>query len=310
MKQIPLLSLLLIIFVFEAYSHQNPFRRPARPSASQQDSTRKTAAGPKNAPSDANNSVRSRLWKHLPFGRPILTGQRVLTGKLSSVLRSIKADPRPSTFAVLLTFAFLYGIIHSLGPGHAKTLFASHGLSRRSSRRNTWIAATIFSLTHTGSAVILFTVVKLLSGTGRGEQELFTHDMMVLSGILIIVAGSIIMTSSFLERKARKAAGTVLRRSTSLPAVAVMAGLAPCPGAFLILTFSHIIGILPVGIAAVAAVSLGMAITVSLAGIAGSSIGNTLSTGKNSLILQKIGSLIRFPAAGMIIAVGILMLLG
>ena len=301
MKCLVLFSLLLTLFSSGGHAQQNPFRRPA---ATQQDSmtTPKTTPSPK--------STGSKLWKIIPFGRTLLSGQRILIGKLSSMLRSLKASPHPSTFAMLLLFAFLYGIIHSLGPGHAKTLFASHGLARGSPHRKTWIAGMLFSVTHTGSAILLFTVFRLLLGSSRSERDAFSHDMMVVSGILITVAGIIILFSSLLEKKAQSAAGTLLLRSTGLRTVAVIAGLAPCPGAFLILTFSHIVGILPVGIAAVVAVSLGMSITVSFAGMAGSGIGKRITTREHHQWLSISGTIIRYIAAVMIITVGLLMAFG
>lgn len=301
MKCLVLFSLLLTLFSSGGYAQQNPFRRPA---VNQQDSlvTPKAAHSPKSA--------ESKLWNIIPFGRTLLSGQRILIGKLSSMLRSLKTSPHPSTFAMLLLFAFLYGIIHSLGPGHAKTLFASHGLSRGSPHRKTWIAGILFSVTHTGSAILLFAVFRFLLGSGQSERDTFSHDMMVVSGILITVAGIIILFSSLLEKKAQSAAGTLLRRSTGLMTVAVIAGLAPCPGAFLILTFSHIIGILPVGIAAVVAVSLGMSITVSFAGMAGSGFSKRISNENGSTLLHGIGSVIRYLAAAMIIAIGLLMAVG
>jgi ABC-type nickel/cobalt efflux system permease component RcnA len=246
---------------------------------------------------------KSGLWKLIPFSRELLTGQRFLIGKLSSALRAIKAHPHPSTVAVLLLFAFLYGIIHSIGPGHAKTLFISHGLSRASPFRATWIAGAIFSLTHTGSAVVLFMVFRILLGLGQKERDAFSHDMIVVSGILIIIAGIIIIISSLLEKKAHSAASRLLKRSTELIPVAIIAGLAPCPGAFLILTFSSVIQILPIGIAAVAAVSLGMAITVSFAG-------KTVSSRDNHPLWSTAATVIRYLAAVIIITIGLLMVIG
>ena len=299
--------ILLLIGFHAGLAQQNPFRRPASAGTDTVDLSRKS---PPEMPVKKNNSGK-RLWKLVPFGRELLSTQRSLSGKLSSTLRAIKADPGPVTIAVLLFFAFLYGIIHSLGPGHAKTLFISHGLSRASPIRANWIGGAVFSITHTGSAIVLFLVFRMALGWKQSRSDSFSQDMIMVSGILIIAAGIIVIISSVLEKKAQYAAGTFLRRSTGLIPVAVIAGLAPCPGAFLILTFSNIIGILPVGIAAVAAVSLGMAITVSLAGIAGSSIGNKLGDrGERRQTWCIVGTVVRYLAAGVIIAVGLLMVTG
>lgn len=304
MIKIVLLCLILTGF-YSVHAQQNPFRRPTSVKTDTVDDTRKNPS----VKSIKNVKSSNRIWKIIPFGRQLLSAQRTLSGKLSKTLRAIKAHPHPSTIAVLLFFAFIYGIIHSLGPGHAKTLFISHGVTRGSRHRATWIAGAVFSLTHTGTAILLFSIFKLLLGLQTHEQDIFSRNMITISGILIIIAGIIIIISSMLEKSAHTAAGRLLRRSTGLVPVAVIAGLAPCPGAFLIMTFSNVIGVLPVGVAAVIAVSLGMAVTVSFAGMAGSSIGKTVSGRNSHRIWYIIGNTVRYLAAGSIISIGLMMVL-
>lgn len=302
MRSSPILLFLLLIFLC-GYAQQNPFRRP---NSGKDD----TVAVSRIKQSVKTGKDENILWKMIPFSRELLSWQRILSGKLSSLLRNIKTHPRPSTVALLLLIAFFYGIIHSIGPGHAKTIFISHGLSRVTPHCDTWIAGAVFSITHCGSAIILFTVLKTVLGGGQREHDMFSEDVAVLSGILIMVAGVIIVISSLLENKVHFMAGKLLRRSTGLVPVAAVAGLVPCPGAFLVLTFSGVIGILPAGIAAVAAISAGMAITVSLAGMAGSSMGKLMEGGKNSRIGHVAGAVIRYTAAGVIIAIGAIMVSG
>jgi ABC-type nickel/cobalt efflux system permease component RcnA len=305
MKQTFFICLVLILSQ-SVFPQQNPFRRPAPVTTNSQ------PPPPGNTPEKTAKTNRSgnRLWKIIPFNREILSAQRALSGKLSSTLRAIKADPGPGTVAILLFFAFLYGIIHSLGPGHAKTLFISHGLSRASPMRATWLGGAVFSITHTGSAIVLFLVFRMALGWKQGQSDVLSEKMVMVSGILIIAAGIIIVLSSVLEKRAQRTAGTFLLHSSGLIPVAVIAGLAPCPGAFLILTFSTVIGILPVGIAAVAAVSSGMAITVSLAGMAGSSIGKSVGNRNSHPVWHIAATGIRYGAAGIIIAIGLLMVTG
>ncbi|MBN1603726.1 MAG: hypothetical protein JW915_19090 [Chitinispirillaceae bacterium] len=297
----------LLLLCFETGNSQLAFRNSA---AASNDSTYSRGRN-KTETSAKKTGSNTRLWGLIPFSRELLSAQRTLSGKLSSTLRAIKAKPGPVTVATLLFFAFLYGILHSLGPGHAKMLFISHGLSRASPFRTMWLAGALFSLTHAGSAIVLFIVFRKLLGLGQSHSDAFSQDMITMSGILIIVAGSMIFISSILEKKAQNTAGTILHRSSGIIPVAIVAGLAPCPGAFLILTFSSIIHLLPVGIAAVAAVSIGMAITVSFAGMAGSSLGKAVTgKGGDHHIWHRIGTLIRYLAALIIILVGLLMILG
>ena len=121
-----------------------------------------------------------------------------------------------------------------------------------------------------------------------------------------MVAGAIIILSTFLEKAAHSLAGSLLSRSSHLAFVAILAGVAPCPGAFLILAFSSIIGILHIGIAAVIAVSLGMAITVSVAGTVGSIMGSTLIRATKRPLWRFMGKGIRYLGGIIIAAIGAL----
>ncbi|MBN1574993.1 MAG: hypothetical protein JW913_00470 [Chitinispirillaceae bacterium] len=250
------------------------------------------------------------FWKHLPFSGTLLSLQRDLSAKLSQRLRRIMEQPKPSSIAGLLIMAFFYGIIHSLGPGHAKALFVSHGLTQATSFRSTWVAGAVFSLTHTGSSILLFFVVRAAFGGGLAESEIYSSRFITLSGVLVMVAGGIILFSSVIEGAANSVAGRLLRGSSSLPMVAVIAGIAPCPGVFLILSFSSIIGILHVGLAAVIAVSIGMAITVSIAGTVGSAVGGTVIRQSDRTFLPKLIKGIRCLGGVLILAIGALIAFG
>ncbi|MFW6254840.1 MAG: nickel/cobalt transporter [Chitinivibrionales bacterium] len=246
-------------------------------------------------------------WSHIPFADKLLSLQRNLTGKLSGSLREIKTSPGPGPIIGLLLMAFIYGVIHSLGPGHAKVLFMSHTLSRPTPVKAAWGAGTIFSATHTGMAILIFLVLRKLLGLGQVQSELYSSRLLMLSGVLIMVAGAMVLFSSYLEDIAQSAAGRIVRGASSLPAVAVVAGLAPCPGAFLILTFSSIIGILHVGILAVVAVSLGMALTVSVIGSLGGVIGGSLFQEKNRPAMQLLQKGARFLGGAAIVLIGAMM---
>jgi nickel/cobalt exporter len=245
------------------------------------------------------------VWKYLPFSRTLLSLQRDLSAKLSHRLRKIKERPNPAAIAGLLILAFLYGIIHSLGPGHAKALFVSHGLTRATPLRSTWVAGAVFSFTHTGSSMLLFFVVRAALGGGLAESEMYSARFTALGGVLIMAAGGIIIFSSMIEKAAHSLAGRLLHRSSSLPMVAVMAGIAPCPGAFLILSFSSI-----VGIAAVIAVSVGMAIIVSVAGTVGSTVGRIIVRQDSRTVWHTFIKVIRCLGGVLILAIGAVMAFG
>jgi hypothetical protein len=130
----------VILCYLYGYAQQNPFRSPS-PAP---DTIRNQSASPQRSYVPRKKMV----WKYLPFSRTLLSLQRDLSAKLSHRLRKIKERPNPAAIAGLLILAFLYGIIHSLGPGHAKALFVSHGLTRATPLRSTWVAGCFFIYPH------------------------------------------------------------------------------------------------------------------------------------------------------------------
>jgi nickel/cobalt exporter len=293
----------VILCCLYGYAQQNPFRSPSPVP----DTIRNQSHISPQRPSVQGKKI---VWKYLPFSRTLVLLQRDLSAKLSHRLRKIKERPNPAAIAGLLILAFLYGIIHSLGPGHAKALFVSHGLTRATPLRSTWVAGAVFSFTHTGSSMMLFFVVRTALGGGLAESEMYSAHFTALGGILIMVAGGVIIFSSMIEQAAQSIAGRLLRGSSSLPTIAVMAGIAPCPGAFLILSFSSIVGIISIGIAAVIAVSIGMAIIVSIAGTVGSTVGKIIVRQDNRTVWHTFIKVIRCLGGVLILAIGAVMAFG
>jgi ABC-type nickel/cobalt efflux system permease component RcnA len=209
----------------------------------------------------------------------------------------------------LLLLSFIYGIVHSLGPGHAKVLFLSHTLARPATIRQTWLAGGLFSLTHAGTSIVLFLVLRLLLGAGQGEIDRYSRNIVRLSGGLVLAAGVLIVVSDRLERVVHTSVQRLAKRASGLSTVAVFAGLAPCPGAFLILVFTSILGMLPAGLIAVGAVSAGMAVTVSSVTTAGGLLAARVATHHPTRRAAVAGRILRLAGAGMIMLLGVAMML-
>ena len=302
MMQFKYCLLFLLCAVTFSFGQRNPFRAPSADTVA--------AVSKVRSPEHRKCNIRNAFWKRLPFSGAVMTAQRGLTAKLSRSLNAVKGRYDPAAVAGLLLLAFIYGIIHSIGPGHAKTLFISHGLTGATPVRQTWIAGALFAFAHTGMAILLFVVLRKLLGLGQTDSESYSAEFMTLSGILIMVAGVVVIISPFIEKAAQSAVGAFIKKTSGLSTLAVAAGIAPCPGAFLILSFANIIGVFHIGIAAVIAVSLGMMITVSIAGMLGGLIG-TAAAGKTGRPAWKyVNKIVRSLAGAIIISIGALMALG
>lgn len=260
----------------------------------------------KNEKPESADQEKNSQWFRTPFAKELLTLQHKLTNELSGLLRTIQKEKNPASVAAMVLLAFIYGIIHSLGPGHAKVLFASHAASQPTSLRSTWKAGAIFSITHIGSAILLFAVMRLILGISHTQSDVYSSRLLSLSGVLIIVAGMIVIFSSLIEESLQSMAKRFLGRLSSINSIAIIAGLAPCPGAFLVLVFSSMIGILHIGILAAAAISVGMALTVSIAGSLGSFISFSLHRKKADTFMRFFQQGIRYAGGVVIVLVGIL----
>lgn len=293
---------LLLALFSAALAHGNPFRSSSPDSTEHHDAA---AIRPQTETTPASGGIRRKL----PFVHTIFAWQRTLTSRLSARLRSIRHQPGAMAVAGLLLLSFIYGIVHSLGPGHAKMLFLSHTLARPATIRQTWLAGGLFSLTHAGTSIALFLVLRLLLGAGQGEIDRYSTNMLRLSGALVLAAGVLIVVSDRLERMVNTSVRRLAKRASTLSTVAVFAGLAPCPGAFLILVFTSILGMLPAGLLAVGAVSLGMAVTVSVVTTAGGLLAARVAADHPTRRVAMAGTLLRRAGAVAIMLLGVAMML-
>ncbi len=295
--------MLICVLVTVADAHSNPFRSPASAVDTAKNENRAHAHTAENPAVDRRPAAR------LPFMQKLFAYQGKLTSRLSRYFREVKEQRGVLTIAGLLLLSFFYGVIHSLGPGHAKALFISHTITRPTPVHRIIVAAALFSATHAGIAIALFLTLRMLLGLGQGDVELYSQKMLAVSGVLVLIAGLFLAASSSIENKAESSLKRTLHGASSLQAVAVFAGLAPCPGAFLILVFTSIIGILPIGLFAVGAVSVGMAATVSVIASAGGLLSNRLARKKFKRSHALLGKALRLAGAGAIATIGVLMIL-
>jgi nickel/cobalt exporter len=180
------------------------------------------------------------------------------------------------TWLTIFGLSFLYGFIHAIAPGHRKTIISSYFLAQDSKFMYGLLLAVLFTFLHAGSGVgivlILYIVIK---SQIMMAFENVNQIVQIISSILLAVFGFVVMIVKSIE--AIKVMGQKNKNEVSvlspenqfskgkkiLPLVLV-AGIIPCPGAAMIMMFSISLDIIPAGIYAVIAMSLGMGATLSL----------------------------------------------
>lgn len=155
---------------------------------------------------------------------------------------------------VMLASAVLFGMVHALMPGHGKSVLVSYHLGRPGRLLDGLVTGTLLSLTHIGMAVVLvFAGVAVVSRSVAVGGR--TPAFETASGALIVLTGLFL-----LWRAMRHGHGHGVRDGRML---AVVTGLIPCPLTTFILTYSLARGTVATGLAAVAAMALGVIITIA-----------------------------------------------
>ena len=172
-----------------------------------------------------------------------------------------------NTFLIISFFSLLYGVLHTLGPGHGKLIIVSFFMRDTTSRADAFSLSVIISLIHASGAVFLAVLFKTLLSTVKGLDHLrIQYGFTLFSGILVFILGIVYMI--------RKVKGTDKHYRKDEPAAAeemeklarwkrnlfigFSIGIVPCPLSLTIMMLSIIYGIFWVGITSVLFLTLAM----------------------------------------------------
>lgn len=267
------LALLVLagLFAAPAWAQDNPFRnRPAAPAAPQ-------AAAPV---SPTAGEPASATWVETLVG-----WQKQFHAGVAKTLREARDNPWSLALWSLLAFAFLYGILHTLLPGHQKAVIGAYFLSENARYSQGFLAGLVFALFHALSSLGLLVMFRLVLGlTAKDTLDHGAVAAQLVSGAGVLVLGSILLYQKLtgLKELRRLDALDQMRRRLGfdlhqklltvyeplpwrrfLPMM-FFAALLPCPGTLLVLFLALGTGTFHLGLAAVLAISLGMAVTLML----------------------------------------------
>jgi ABC-type nickel/cobalt efflux system permease component RcnA len=220
-----------------------------------------------------------------PFDRAISwiwTQQRKFHRRLTSELSGLAGKEGSALWLVLVSF--LYGIFHAAGPGHGKAVLTTYLLTHgRELRRGVAMASATALMQGTTAVVLVYGLILAADWLPRETRsavdwtERLSFLLVAAIGLYLLYNGLRgVMSSLRKSHPAEHSGDTLDQPDTIQPAeikkartwgavlgVVFAVGLRPCSGAVLILIFAHVMHIHWAGIAAVAAMSIGTAITVS-----------------------------------------------
>ena len=218
--------------------------------------------------------------------------QREIQHQLAEAIKALRQERSLAAAWSLIALSFLYGVFHAVGPGHGKAVISTYLLTQRSDLRKGLALSWGGSLMQGVTAIALvYGAVALIDWTQRdarnavGTLESVSFALIALVGVGLLVRSLWSLVRAWrrpVEGGASDAprccghnhgpSAEQLRSASGLRgalSVIVSIGIRPCSGAVLVLLIAQVLALHLAGLAAVLAMSIGTAITVSvLAGVA------------------------------------------
>jgi len=202
------------------------------------------------------------------------TTQQNLRQKLTGMVKTIQDNGYSSIVFSLIGLSFIYGLIHSVGPGHGKVIVMSYMLSDPQSTVVKGIAmGVLIAFGEAFSAiVVVYSIFYFALGRISSEFEKIENVTRTIgySGILLIGAGLLLFR---IIKKLRRNTTPESELNPVHPAknsgfwVAVSLAIIPCPGVMILLIFMLAMKMPFLGIILALFMALGMSITISLFGL-------------------------------------------
>lgn len=216
-------------------------------------------------------------------GRALLAFNRAANRQIGAHMRAIRDGETSWPFLVGLALAFLYGVVHALGPGHGKLFVVSYFLSREARLSRGLLMGTQIAIFHVLSAMVIVLAADFLLRQAFGAAPAEVPGIRLLSYGLIALIG-LVMLGQALRRSSLRRRGVDAtpanccghahdhhpeRRGGQVEqgTLSLGVGLVPCTGSVLILLYAVANDILPAGLVLVAAIAAGMAITMGGLGV-------------------------------------------
>lgn len=238
--------------------------------------------------------------------------------KIKSLFESIKDSNEPYAYFLLLIFAYVYGVIHAIGPGHGKTLVSSYFLSNDKSYSKALSISLAIGLVHTFSAFLLTLIIYFLINTflAKVVDDTIFYTTKISAAIIIGIA-IYLMYKKYIAYKAIKkakfsfsttphistcsCASCKVENNSTDAALIISAGIIPCPGTITIFIFSLSLGLYYVGFLSAFVMSLGMSTIIFISAILSVAVRKKTSTSSNLKKYLEYASLIIIFILGIIL---------
>jgi ABC-type nickel/cobalt efflux system permease component RcnA len=212
--------------------------------------------------------------------------QRQVNAGVAIHMRALETGNSFAAFFLGLGVAFLYGMIHALGPGHGKFVIMSYFMGREVYVLRGLVMAAQMAVVHVIAAVVIVWVADILLKTSLGIGLADVPG--IRAGSFLIIAGIGIY---MLYQAVRGSGGHThthnhthdhnhhhhghshdhphgASHATEGGLVALAVGMVPCPGAVLVMLYAIANDMIYPGFLLVAAMSVGIGLTIAILGVA------------------------------------------
>ena len=248
-----------------------------------------------SAPADAGQAVQvEKQEKSVSILKPIkvqvLKWNMWINKQIPKYMKSLKNNPSIIVILTALFAAFVYGILHTLGPGHGKMVVATYFLTQEAKfLQGVWLGVkTAFA--HVGGAIVLILTTDIALRSVILDPETHMYLLRNISFSLIILVGSVMLIQAILHATGKvKNTGCAHcnhaaqahdhnhshshdhshkhKHNKKETFIALSIGAIPCTGSLLILLYAMANDILYFGLLMVVFVALGMALTMIVLGL-------------------------------------------
>ena len=212
--------------------------------------------------------------------------QRQVNAGVAIHMRALETGNSFAAFFLGLGVAFLYGMVHALGPGHGKFVIMSYFMGREVYVLRGLVMAAQMAVVHVIAAVVIVWVADILLKTSLGIGLADVPG--IRAGSFLIIAGIGIY---MLYQAVRGSGGHThthnhthdhnhhhhghshdhthgASHATEGGLVALAVGMVPCPGAVLVMLYAIANDMIYPGFLLVAAMSAGIGLTIAILGVA------------------------------------------
>jgi len=194
--------------------------------------------------------------------------QKMLRSSIADSGKSIGSDSGMKAVLWILLISFLYGIIHSLGPGHNKVVVFSYFLMQKPKIRDGILMGNITAFIHALSgltaALVIFYVIKETTSYSFDQSQVGRWTMVFSFGFIIIIG--LFLFIGYLKDylKGAQNHNEEVSSKKSILAMAISVGIIPCPGTMILTSFLLTLGFVKLSVFAALFMALGMGFTISM----------------------------------------------